>query len=65
MLSFAKNDRGLRLASAAIIFLPLTAMICSMSRSTALDTIVVISWFVFAAIALIAFMYERAEESNE
>lgn len=64
MLSFAKNDRGIRLVSSAIIFLPLASMIFSMSKSSALDAAVVLGWCVFACLAFIAFLYERTEEDE-
>lgn len=65
MLSLAKNDRGIRLLSCAIVFLPLVALICAMSRSGAMHAAVGLGWCVFAALALIAFMYERSEEEEE
>ncbi len=64
MLSFARNERGVRMASAAIILLPLASLICSMSKSYMLDLVVGLTWVVFASIALIAFLYERAEEED-
>lgn len=64
MLSFAKNDRGIRLISSAILFLPLAAMILAMSRSSILDAAVTLGWCAFACIAFIAFLYERTEEDE-
>lgn len=65
MLSFAKNERGIRLASAAIILLPVVCLIFTMSRSHTLNLIVFASYLIFAAMAGIAFMYERAEEEEQ
>lgn len=64
MLSLAKNDRGIRLLSGAIVFLPMVALICFMSRSSALDVAFGLGWCIFAALAFIAFMYERSEEEE-
>ena len=65
MLSFAKNERGARLASAAIILAPIAWLVITNSRSATLDLIVGIFWCVFAAVALIAFLYENAEEEDD
>lgn len=40
MLSFARNERGIRLASAAIVLLPVVTMIFATSRSSSLDLVV-------------------------
>jgi len=65
MLSFAKNDRGIRLISGAIIFLPMASTILAMSKSSVLDAVVALGWCVFACLALIAFLYERSEEDEK
>lgn len=64
MISFAKNERGFRLASAAILLAPIASLVIAMSRSSMVELIVGLSWGIFAAIALIAFLYEKAEEEN-
>lgn len=65
MFSFAKNDRGIRLISSAIIFLPVAALVLTMSKSSVLVTAVALGWCVFACVSLIAFLYERSEEEEE
>lgn len=65
MLSFARNERGIRLASAAIVLLPVVAMIMATSRSTALDLLVAFLYCAFAAGAFMALLLERAEEEED
>lgn len=65
MLSFARNERGIRLASSAILLLPLVALVCSHSRSQILDVILIFAYCIFASVAIIGFLYERAEEEPE
>ena len=65
MLSFAKNERGVRLASTAIILTPIAWLVISNSRSPMVDLIVGITWSVLAAVSLIAFLYEKAEEDDK
>ena len=64
MLSFARNERGIRLASAAIVLLPVVAMIVATSRSTLLDLIVGLFYCAFAAVAFMGLLLERAEEDE-
>ena len=65
MLSFARNERGIRLASAAIVLLPVVALIVANSRSTALDLLVALVYCGFAAVAFMALLLERAEEEED
>ena len=65
MLSMAKNERGIRLASAAIALLPVACLIFCNSHSPVLDLIVFVLYSIFAGIALIAFLCEKAEEDEE
>ena len=65
MLSFARNERGIRLASAAIVLLPVVALIVATSRSTALDLLVALVYCAFAAVAFMALLLERAEEEED
>lgn len=65
MLSIAKNELGIRLASATIVFLPIVFLIFITSHSPLLDLIVFLSYSVFAGIALIAFLWEKAEEDEK
>lgn len=64
MLSMAKNELGIRLASAAILLSPIAFLIFITSHSPQLDLIVFLVYSVFAAIALIAFLCEKAEEEE-
>lgn len=64
MLSLAKNDRGFRFASMAILLAPIAWLIFVNSRSDMVDLIVGISWCIMAALGLIAFLYEKAEEED-
>ena len=64
MLSMAKNERGIRLASAAIVFLPIVFLIFCTSHSPILDLIIFVSYSIFSALALIAFLCEKAEEDE-
>lgn len=65
MLSLAKNERGIRLASAAIILLPVAFLVFSTSHSQIVNLVALLSWFAFAAVALIAFLFEKAEEDDK
>lgn len=65
MLSFARNERGIRLASAAIVLLPVVALIVANSRSAALDLLVALVYCAFAAVAFMALLLERAEEEED
>lgn len=62
MLSLAKNDRGFRFASMAILLAPIAWLIIVHSRSAIVELVVGISWCVMAALGIIAFLYEKAEE---
>ncbi len=64
MLSFARNECGIRLASAAIVLLPVVAMIFATSRSSSLDLVVALMYCAFAAVAFMALLLERAEENE-
>ncbi|WP_165080242.1 MULTISPECIES: hypothetical protein [unclassified Desulfovibrio] len=64
MLSFARNERGIRLASAAIVLLPVVALIVSTSRSALLDLTVALVYCAFAAVAFMGLLLERAEEEE-
>lgn len=64
MLSFARNERGIRLASAALLLLPLVSLICATSRSAVVDLAVIVPYLGFAVFALIAFLSEQAEEED-
>ncbi len=64
MLSFARNERGIRLASAAIVLLPVVTMIFATSRSSSLDLVVALMYCAFAAVAFMALLLERAEENE-
>lgn len=64
MISMAKNERGIRLASAAILMSPIACLIFLNSHSAILDLLVFILYSVFASIALIAFLCEKAEEDE-
>ena len=65
MLSFARNERGIRLASAAIVLLPVVALIVANSRSTALDLLVGLVYCAFSAVAFMGLLLERAEEEED
>lgn len=65
MLSFARNERGIRLASAAIVLLPVVAVIVATSRSPLLDLAVALVYCAFAAVAFMALLLERAEEEED
>lgn len=64
MFDFAKNERGIRFASAAIVLLPVVAAICSTSRSMTLDLVVMLAYGLFAGMAVTAYLLERAEENS-
>ncbi len=64
MLSFARNERGIRLASAAIVLLPVVTMIFATSRSASLDLVVALMYCAFTAVAFMALLLERAEENE-
>lgn len=65
MFSLTRNERGIRLASAAIVLLPIVAMICATSRSAVLDLIVTLAYCGFAAVAGMAFLVEKATEDED
>lgn len=64
MLSFARNERGIRLVSAAVVLLPIVATIVAASRSMALDLTVAAFYGLFALGSFAALMLERAEEKR-
>lgn len=64
MLSFAKNERGIRLLCAAQLSLPIFALVFFFSRSEIVQTLTALSWAIFSAFALIAFLFEKAEEEE-
>lgn len=65
MVSFSKNERGFRLASTAIILLPIACLIFSVSRSQILNLYVFFFYCCVAAAGLIAYLCERAEEEEK
>lgn len=64
MFSLVKNERGFRLASAAILLAPIACLVITMSRSTTVELLAGLGWGIFAAIALLASLYEKAEEES-
>ena len=64
MLSFARNERGIRLASAAIVLLPVVAMIVATSRSELVNLMVALAYCAFVAVAFMGLLLERAEEEE-
>lgn len=64
MFSFARNGRGVRLASAAMVLLPIVSTIVAASRSTAIDLALIATYCTFAVGAFLALMFEYAEEKK-
>lgn len=64
MLSFAKNERGFRMATAAILLAPLACLVYATSRSELVNTVVALFYLAFAGVAVIAFLFEKAEEEH-
>ncbi|MDE5832144.1 MAG: hypothetical protein K2H64_04035 [Desulfovibrio sp.] len=65
MLSLAKNDRGIRLASAALLLLPVAWLIFVHSRSRLADVIIFTVYFVIALAGILGLICENAELAEE